>query len=74
MPPGFAESGHGTHHNHWWLLDPERGDFAAMGHLGQFLYVDPATNIVVVRQGHGAGGMSPSAWLRLLRWTADAAD
>jgi CubicO group peptidase (beta-lactamase class C family) len=70
MPPGFADAGHGAHHYHWWLLDAERGDYAAMGHLGQFLYIDPVTNTVVVRQGHGSGAVD---WLGLFRWTANHA-
>jgi hypothetical protein len=34
----------------WWLPSPE-GDFMAQGILGQFVYVDPARELVIVRLG-----------------------
>ncbi len=43
--------------NFWWQIDQgkERNDFFAMGILGQFVYVSPSTNTVVVRQGNSWG-------------------
>lgn len=35
----------------WWL-PTEDGDFAAQGILGQYIYVNPDKNIVMVRLGH----------------------
>ncbi|WP_280490654.1 hypothetical protein, partial [Nocardia farcinica] len=32
----------------WWLGDGDRGDYAAIGILGQFVYVSPADDIVIV--------------------------
>lgn len=38
----------------WWL--PTRnGDFMAQGILGQFVYVNPAKNLIIVRLGSGVG-------------------
>lgn len=33
----------------WWLPEGSRGDFSAIGIWGQFIYVDPATNTVIVK-------------------------
>ncbi|ERJ60673.1 serine hydrolase domain-containing protein [Sphingobacterium paucimobilis] len=35
----------------WWL-PTENGDFAAQGILGQYIYVNPDKNLVMVRLGH----------------------
>ena len=40
---------------HWWLGDPGRGDFLAEGIINQFVYVDPASDIVIVKQSYGYG-------------------
>lgn len=38
----------------WWL--PSRtGDFMAQGHLGQYIYVNPAKDMVIVRLGKSGG-------------------
>jgi len=41
----------------WWNIDQgkPRNDFFAMGILGQFVYVSPSTNTVIVRQGNRWG-------------------
>jgi len=46
------ESGYGYKY-YWWLYPrPDgRNDYWAEGNLGQFIYVSPATNIVIVRHG-----------------------
>ncbi len=43
--------------NFWWHINQgkERNDFFAMGILGQFVYVSPSTNTVIVRQGNSWG-------------------
>ncbi len=43
--------------NFWWSINQgkPRNDFFAMGILGQFVYVSPSTNTVVVRQGNRWG-------------------
>ena len=35
----------------WWLVAEGEGDFTAMGHLGQFIYVNTSRTLVVVRLG-----------------------
>jgi len=33
----------------WWLLDGDAGEFTAMGVYNQFIYVNPAQNMVIVK-------------------------
>ncbi len=46
----------------WWLVAKARQDVLAGGHLGQFLYVNPAAGIVVVRLGRSQGGLTRAQW------------
>jgi CubicO group peptidase (beta-lactamase class C family) len=50
----------------WWLPSGE-GDFQAEGILGQYIYVDPARELVMVRLGSGYGGES---WSQIFRGLA----
>ena len=40
----------------WWLPN-DRGDFMAQGILGQLIYVNPSTNVIIVRLGSNYGGV-----------------
>lgn len=40
--------GNGYYSQNWWIVDPERGVYAARGYCGQALYVDMAAEIVAV--------------------------
>ncbi|MCB0769478.1 MAG: serine hydrolase [Flavobacteriales bacterium] len=51
----------------WWLPSAE-GDFMAQGILGQYVYVDPARELVIVRLGKQVGGVS---WARIFRSVAE---
>ncbi len=56
----------------WWLPSLSRGDFVASGKDGQFLYVDPARDVVIVRQGWELGtGMTYARWVRFFQDLAD---
>jgi len=56
----------------WWVdvVHPERGRFMARGNFGQFIYVVPDKNLVIVRFGENYGY---NRWPELLRAIADKA-
>jgi CubicO group peptidase (beta-lactamase class C family) len=43
-----ARNGH-MHQHLWWTPHGDQGDFYAYGHNGQYLYVNPAARLVIVR-------------------------
>ena len=45
------------YHYQWWLASKTGGDYYADGLLGQYIYVDPAKKIVIVRLGRNHGGV-----------------
>ncbi|HEX8990167.1 MAG TPA: hypothetical protein VF784_00685 [Anaerolineales bacterium] len=51
--PGYRAGGYYKYH--WWGLNNPDGtyDYLAWGKQGQYLYVSPSTNTVVVRLGGG---------------------
>lgn len=53
----------------WWIGSKTEGDFFMNGHLGQYVYVNPKRNIVMVRLGKKEGGIP---WQRLMRALAEA--
>lgn len=61
-----------SYNYHWWLVSQEDQDFMASGHAGQFVYVNPTTNTVVVRLGKSQGNLMQSEWLDLFRWIASS--
>jgi CubicO group peptidase (beta-lactamase class C family) len=59
------------HYQYWWWIDTQSpGRFSAQGNKGQFIYIDPATKVVVVRLGRDFGAMM---WQPILRNLADRA-
>jgi hypothetical protein len=39
----------------------------ASGHGGQFVYVNPPTETVIVRLGHGQGDLMQTEWVQLFQ-------
>jgi CubicO group peptidase (beta-lactamase class C family) len=62
---GFWNYGYG-----WWLASPEMGDYLALGKDGQYIYVNPLHETVIVRLGWSQGGLPTSRWLRLFQYLA----
>jgi CubicO group peptidase (beta-lactamase class C family) len=48
VQPAESEMGYGAH---WWLADDGLGTFAAQGYAGQYLWLVPALDLIVVRNG-----------------------
>jgi CubicO group peptidase (beta-lactamase class C family) len=58
-------------YQYFWWVDVERaGRFYALGNLGQYIYVAPDTDAVIVRTGSD-WGIDNDAWLDVLRNVAD---
>ncbi len=51
----------------WWI-DEERASYFANGDHGQFIYVDPGANLVIVRHGRSGGDID---WIRFMGDLAD---
>jgi CubicO group peptidase (beta-lactamase class C family) len=51
----------------WWLISEEEGSFLANGKDGQYLYINPAQDIVILRLGWSTGNLPLSQWLSLFR-------
>lgn len=48
----------------WWLVSEEDGDYTSLGKDGQYLYVHPEKNLIIVRLGERTGNVS---WLGVFR-------
>jgi len=57
-------SGSVARYQYQWWLPSQEGDFMAQGILGQFVYVDPSRELVIVRLGTKYGGVG---WSRIFR-------
>lgn len=60
-PADYAGSALTNYGYQWWLVDGSAA--VALGKDGQYLYVDPSRDVVIVRTGTSQGGI---AWLDLL--------
>jgi CubicO group peptidase (beta-lactamase class C family) len=56
----------------WWQPFRDRSHFMMAGHLGQYVYVNPETHVVVVRLGTSRGGLSSEQWWDLFAVVSDA--
>lgn len=61
-------NGSAAHYQYQWWLPSSEGDFMAQGILGQFVFVDPARDLVMVRLGKKYGGVGwPSVFRSVAR-------
>lgn len=73
-PADFAVAGFRNYGYLWWLLAKDEGDYLAQGKDGQFLYVNPARETIIVRLGRGTGELRTSQWVSLFRFLARQTD
>lgn len=64
-----TSNGSAARYQYQWWLPSQEGDFMAQGILGQFIYVDPARELVIVRLGRKYGGVG---WPDVFRSLAKA--
>jgi CubicO group peptidase (beta-lactamase class C family) len=55
----------------WWLASEESGDYFALGKDGQFLYINPVRDLIIVRLGWSPGGLRSSEWISLFQTIAE---
>lgn len=56
----------------WWIMERESGDYRASGHLGQYLFISPSRDMVILRLGEDKGRLSTEDWSALLFAVRDA--
>jgi CubicO group peptidase (beta-lactamase class C family) len=56
----------------WWIF-PDHHAFAALGNKGQFIYVNPVTDVTIVRMGKDYGSLDYIRWMDLFGSVARAA-
>ena len=59
-------NGQPSHYKFQWWLPNDKGDFMAQGILGQYMYVNPRSNVIIVRLGKNYGGVNWSPVLESL--------
>ncbi|MCC7231992.1 MAG: serine hydrolase [Bacteroidia bacterium] len=63
-----SEPGGAPFYNHqWWVGAANEGDYSAVGHLGQYIYVYPSKNLIIVRLGTSR---QKENWMAVLRQVA----
>ena len=50
-----TSSGSGRNYQYQWWIPNNEGDFMAVGILGQFIFVSPSENLIIVRLGEEYG-------------------
>ena len=46
----------------WWMVTKENHDYMAAGHLGQYVYVNPQKQLIIVRLGKSRGDINSEDW------------
>ena len=57
----------GNYKYQWWLLSEENGDYSTLGKDGQYLYINPQKNLIIVRLGEETGDLP---WFQIFRQIA----
>lgn len=64
-----SEQGNAWFYNRqWWIGSEANGDYSAIGHLGQYIYIMPKKNLIIVRLGTGR---AKEEWIGILRQVAE---
>ena len=67
--PDTTEGGYAGYKYQWWLWAKTGGDYMAQGLLGQYIYVNPVRDVVIVRLGRREGKKAP--WATIFRSLAE---
>jgi len=66
-PADFRAAGWRNYGYQWWLASEEAGDYFALGKDGQFLYVNPSAETIIVRFGWSLGDVPTNRWVGLFQ-------
>jgi CubicO group peptidase (beta-lactamase class C family) len=69
-PGEYQEAGWSNYGYHWWLASKTEGDFFALGKDGQFLYLHPSKELIILRLGRRTGDLYSSGWISLFQGIA----
>ncbi|PKO12731.1 MAG: serine hydrolase [Chloroflexi bacterium HGW-Chloroflexi-10] len=50
----------------WWLVSRESSAYMAIGHLEQYLYINPEKQLIIVRLGKSGGNLVREEWIDIL--------
>lgn len=54
----------GNYKYQWWLLSEAGGDYSSLGKDGQYMYIHPTNNLIIIRLGEETGDLS---WLQIFQ-------
>jgi CubicO group peptidase (beta-lactamase class C family) len=55
----------------WWLVSKEGNAYMAIGHLEQYLYINPAKQLIIVRLGKSPGNLDREDWISILTFLSE---
>ncbi len=70
-PDEYGSIGWWNYGYQWWLASQGEGDFFALGKDGQFLYVNPEADLIIVRLGWSNGSLRSGEWIDIFQTIAD---
>jgi CubicO group peptidase (beta-lactamase class C family) len=73
-PDDFKAIGWWNYGYQWWLASEEAGDYFALGKDGQFLYLNPDKDLIILRLGWSTGDLPSSQWIALFQKIAELVD
>lgn len=56
----------------WWLVSKDSNAYMAIGHLEQYVYIDPAKQLIIVRLGKSSGNLDRKDWISILKFLSEA--
>lgn len=66
-PSDYRSIGWWNYGYQWWLASQEAGDYFALGKDGQFLYINPGKDLIILRLGWSNGDLPSSEWISLFQ-------
>jgi CubicO group peptidase (beta-lactamase class C family) len=73
-PDDLRAAGWWNYGYQWWIVSQDEGDYFALGKDGQFLYLNPRRDLIIVRLGWSTGDMGAAAWVDLFQAIARHVD